>query len=996
MKSLRSTIACALCWFVSLIGLAVGQEPIPIAELKRDTPVDFEKEVLPALTKSCLACHNANTAESSLVLETPQSIANGGDSGPAVVPGNSAESLLLQVAAHQDEPIMPPEDNGVDAVALTSEQLGLIKRWIDEGATGEVTGRSEIKWQQLPPGVNPIYAVALTGDGQYAACGRANQIFIYHVGSGRLITRLTDPELISSGLYTQPGVAHLDLVQSLAFSPDGELLASGGFREVKLWRRQNDVRRAELAGGSGPIESLTVSADGKWAATGGTSGTIQLWDLSKPAEPRTLAGHEGHVTALGFRPDGSQLVSVSDDQTIRLWNVADEAAAGELQTPAPIEAFVVLADGQRVATGHADGVIRLWQLPAEQGAEIAPAGEISGHTGPITGLAVSSASKDQLVSAGTDGTIRQWNLAGGNKQIREIKHGAAVTALAVRSDGKQLASAGADNLVKLWNAADGQPWAAPDKQPIGELKGDFRAQFRVAQLDRELARLGGKVADRQKGVADAEAKIIATAATVTSTQTAKAAAAKTLKEKQDAVKAPTDAKAAADKLLTAAKEASTAAAKKAAEAKAAAEKDADNAELAKAGTEASKAAEAAAAKLKELEKKSQEATAALNKAKQEVTTAEAANSAAIQAADAAVAAVKKAVGAVPVAEGQLKEAQAELAAIQKQSESAKQVATAAEQPFRSLAYSADGGQLVAAGDNRLVRTWMSDTGAPVETFAGHEAAVQAAAFLADGSILSAAADAGIILWESVPHWTLARTIGTADDAETFVGRVTALAFSPDGKLLAAGGGEPSRSGELKLFGVTDGALARSLPEAHSDTVLGLAFSPDGLSLASSAADRFVKVHQVADGAPARSFEGHTHHVLDVAWKADGKVLASSGADNVIKVWDFLTGDQRRTTQSFGKEVTSLEFAGATIKVLACSGDKTVRLVNTDNGKMERTYAGSGDFMYATATSADGRIVVSGGQESTLFVWLVENGAKLRAFAAPEPDSDEPVAQASGE
>ena len=63
----------------------------------------------------------------------------------------------------------------------------------------------------------------------------------------------------------------------------------------------------------------------------------------------------------------------------------------------------------------------------------------------------------------------------------------------------------------------------------------------------------------------------------------------------------------------------------------------------------------------------------------------------------------------------------------------------------------------------------------------------------------------------------------------------------------------------------------------------LAFSPDGQQLASCAADRFIKLWNVADGKFVRSFEGHTHHVLGVAWRADGRVLVSSGADMVLKV-----------------------------------------------------------------------------------------------------------------
>ncbi len=959
-------------------------KPIAITEIKRDAPVDFEKEVLPALTKNCVACHNAKEAESDLVLETPQSILKGGYSGPAIVPGKSGESLLLKLASHQDEPLMPPADNGVDAVALSSEQLGLIKRWIDEGAKGEVTAKdAPLAWQSLPPGMNPIYAVAVTPDGQYAACGRANQIFIYHVASGQLLTRLTDPSLVERGLYKSHGVAHLDLVQSLAFSPDGQTLASGGFREVKLWHRPSDVRIADLPASGSAVRSLAVRADGQWVAMGEASGEIKLWDLSTLKDPKTLAGHSAAVTSVAFLPDSGRLVSGSEDKTARLWNVADGGLIAQVETPAAILSLAVIADGAQVASGHADNLIRRWTLPAGEAKEIVAAGEISGHTGAVTGLAASPAEKTQLVSGSADGTVRQWNLEK-NEQIREIKHGAAVTALAVRPDGKQIASAAADNLIKLWNAADGSPWASPDKQPIAEMKGDFRAQFHLAQLDRDLAAMNARVADHKKALADAEAKIISSANAVTSTQTAKDTSAKTLKEKQDAVKAPTDAKAAADKALADANVAAKAASDSAAQAKAAADADAKNADLAKAAEEAKKAADAAAAAVKEAEKKATEADAALKKANQEVASADAANTAAVQAAATAVVNVKKAVNEVPRAEQTLKETEAALATVQAADEAAKVAATAADKPVRSLVYSADGQQLLSAGENNLVRTWMSDTGAPVDTFAGHAGAVLAAAYTPQG-ILSTSEDGAAIVWNANPGWSLARTIGNSDDPSTFGDRVTALAFSPDGKLLATGGGEPSRAGELKLFNVADGTLALEIPDAHSDTVFGLEFSPDGQYLASSAADRFVKVFKLADGKLSKSFEGHTHHVLDVSWKSDGKVLASGGADNVIKVWNFETGDQIRTTAGFDKEVTSLAFVGTSPQVLASSGDKTVRLVNTDNGKMDRTYSGSQDFMYSTATTADGRLAISGGQDSTLFIWLVGDGQLLKSFAAPKPD-----------
>src|SRR5437867_3954748 len=206
-------------------------KPIPIAKVKHPKPVDFDKEILPILKNNCLACHNKTAAKAKLVLETPQDILQGGDSGPAIAPKKSSSSLLLKAASHQlEDTIMPPPANKVQASDLTPEELALIKLWIDQGAKASATIVRPIEWQPLPEGLNPIYAVAVTADGQFAACARANQIFLYHLPSQQLVGRLTDPQLLTSN---KPGVAHRSMVQALAFSPDGTLLASGGHREVK-------------------------------------------------------------------------------------------------------------------------------------------------------------------------------------------------------------------------------------------------------------------------------------------------------------------------------------------------------------------------------------------------------------------------------------------------------------------------------------------------------------------------------------------------------------------------------------------------------------------------------------------------------------------------------------------------------------------------------------------------------------------------------------------
>ncbi len=1273
---------------------------IPIAEVKRDTPVDFEKEVLPLLKKNCVACHNATKAESSLVLENPQSIIKGGDSGPSVVPMKSAESLLLGRATGSVDSLMPPPGNKVAAKPLTPQELGLIKLWIDQGAGGIVSGLAgDIKWQPLPAGVNPIYAVAVTPDGQYAACGRANQIFVYHLPTGRMVGRLTDPELLKSGIYNKPGVADLDLIQSLAFNRDGTLLASGGYRDIKLWQRPRDVRLATFdTAAADAAQTIAVSADGKWLATAAADHSIKLWDLATGQAARALAGHTAAVTALRFSPDGARLFSGSADKSVRIWQIADGAPLGRVDTPqpvtamaligagerlatgggdnnirvwttptaaarsiagvsaapiavalspdkkllavataagpiqlfdlaagtvaktfeghagavnslrfqfngarlasggadktlrvwdvangqavaklegfaAPVEAVAIHPNGNQVASGLADGAIALWKLdaPAQpermlaghsgkisgliynndggllftagadgtvrgfqtgDGAQryaaqaggpvhalaisadgnwLATAGEdktvrvfnagngspgpkpqfagftapaksvafsadgqlvigggnetiafslttgepvqafaeqtgivglasvgekgelivsaaadkslrvwpllavrqIAGHSQPVTALATMPAA-NQLLSGSQDGTVRLWNVDNG-QQMQQLNHGAPVSGVAVRPDGQRIAAVGTTGVARLWN---GQNF-----QALPELKGDYRLQFQAADKERTVAAKKNELAAETAAVTAAENAAKAETENVKKAMDAKTAAEKALAEKTEPATKAMEAKVAADKVAADA----AAAAKTADEAKAAAAKaavdaeaankaaveavakaqtalnaDANNQDLVKAKQAADQAAADAAAKLKTAkdamvaaDKAAADAAAkvkssnddlaaktkAFNDAENARKSAETTKLAADKAVDSAGVAAKRAADAIPVAQATQQAAEERQKQAEADLEVAKKAVAAGEATLRTVAFSPDNLELAVGGDDKFVHTYNAETGAAGEVFGGQGGPVLAVAYAGATKIVSASADKSAVLFNTLPDWSLARTIG-GGPMSPLVDRVTALAFSPDGKLLASGGGDPSRSGELKFWNVVDGTLARDLPEAHSDTVFGLDFSADGKYLASCAADKFVKIFEVASGKFVRSFEGHTHHVLGVWWRADGKVMASCGADNVVKVWDVMTGDQLRTIQGLGKEATSIQFVGSTSLALVSSGDKTVRLYNVDNGQQQRAYGGATDFMYAAASTPDGKLALAGGQDSVLRVWNEENGQELRKFEPP--------------
>src|ERR1043166_1515549 len=1063
------------------------RKPIAIANISRKTPVDFEKEILPIFKNNCLACHNKTTSKASLILETPQDILKGSESGKVIVPKRSAESLLMKVASHQVKPMMPPKNNKVQASELTPEELGLIKLWIDEGAKGEVRGTGPIVWQPLPEGLNPIYAVALSSDGQFAACARANQIFIYHVSCKQMATRLTDsqllktgatvqvvgqasrlspgrlalrathaegrrgatggtpaplPEELQTGPYGKPGVAHRDLVHSLAFSPDGDLLASGGYREVKLWRRPKGVQKFNLSSiARDSVLAMAVSPDGKWLATGGDDGNIRLWNPATGKTVRKLSCHKRAVNNLSFSPDSARLASGSADKTIRVWDAAKGKILCQAETATEVNAVAWVADGRQIASGGADYLIRLWYVDVAK-KKLSALQEIKGHEGPVTSLAAIPPTGAQLISGSGDGTIRQWNLEDG-QLVHKLKHGGPVSAVAVRNDGRRFGSAGLNNIAKLWDASEGKE--------IAELRGDRYARESQAARERDFDFANNEVNYRKSAFQTATNNHKTQLERVKKAADALAAADKTCNEKNTNVINAVAARTAAEKALaefaeikkaTEAHEAAEKASTQAAgELKTAKEKPSpDKAVLDKLAADADAKAKAAAdakaaldklpaeakEKFKTANDKFTAAAKALTDAEAELKKAESPKSnaqhelqLAIKANTDAEDALASATAAIQSAEDFQKRSEHEL-------QTAKKVSADSERPIRMIVFSPDNLLLATAGDDQEVHTWNAETGGAIETFKGHKGPVFAVAFAADGTLVSGAADRSAILWDLNPPWTLEQTIGTGSASSPISDRVNAVRFSPEGKRLATGGGEPTRSGEIKIWQLPevsgarpspgaatserrsasgqsgdqpmaklaapgDGraptirggapALLQSFTNVHSDAVFALDFSPDGKYLASGAADKLVKVLDLATGKVVKTLEGHTHHVLGVSWKRDSRTLASAGADNVVKVWDAVTGERKKTIEGFAKEVTSISFIGIRDQFLASSGDDQVRTVN-DNGEEIRAFKGATNFMNSASITPDGKIVIAGGQDSVLRVWNGANAEVIATFAPP--------------
>lgn len=532
-----------------------------------------------------------------------------------------------------------------------------------------------------------------------------------------------------------------------------------------------------------------------------------------------------------------------------------------------------------------------------------------------------------------------WEVADG-KQIVAVNLGGPVTSVAVSPDGQRFAAAGANHIARLWNMKD--------YQQLAEMKGDLRANRLVAKLTAD----------------DAEAKGV-----VTATMNAIPVAEKALAEKTEAQKKAAEAKAAAEKTaVDMAEKVKTAQAAFDAAKKAADDKK-DDAALQKAAADADKALKDAQAAAKKADDDKTAATKVLEQADKGVQEATAGVAKAKADHEAAVTVQKNVEAAFTAAKTQAAEK---------------------EKPFRVIRFSRDGLELALAGDLPSISTFDGVTGAPFGILDGHAGPVLALAYGPGRSLVSGAADQTARVWDLNPGWTLAGVLGPKPEApldlndSVFVSRVLCLDFSPDGTLLAAGGGDPSRSGELTIWNVANKSLVRSLENAHSDTVFGVRFSHDGLNLLSGAADKFVKIHELATGKLVKSFEGHTNHVLDVTWRHGDKQIASAGADNAIKIWSVETGEQQRTIGGYAKQVTSIHFIGRGANLVSCGGDKTVRFHTADNGNNFRNFAGGTDFMFAAVASDDEKLVLAAGQDGVLRVWNGTNGQVVRQFEPAKP------------
>lgn len=888
--------------------------------------VDFYKDVFPFLESNCIACHNKTTSKGGLNMESPADIRKDGDSGPGVIPGKSAESLVVKSASHQGDAVMPPKNNKSGARDLTPSEIKILATWIDEGAKDSAKPSREIAWKPIPAGVSPIYSVAVSPDGRFSLCSRGNRLFAYDTATRQ---ELAAPMDANAGV---PNAAHRSFIQSIAFSPDGTSLVTTSFREIKVWRREQST---PLALPKPPTPHATLlNASPRLVAVKPDNTPIIL----EPAERALGPALSAQPRSIHPAPDDSAVAFLLDNGQIEIRDLRN----GTSLPISPNETKPVLAtwtgDAAAFITSDSEGKLALHQVKTPASGSTIPSLAIPGGV-----VAMGPANGAHFAVLAKDSTLRLHSLAKA-EAVASIKTPNALQ-FVIAANGSRAALALDSGRIRIIEL--------PSGKQLTELAGDSETTTKLESLERTIARSTLEIAFQKSVLTKLENEIKDFDNHTKRTTDLIATARKTLPEREKAVMPAKEAFVAAEKELAEAEAALKAAPTGKPDATLTSKRrDALN------KTDTTKKAFISAETL-------------VANSNNQITDGEA-HLARIEEGrkrNGADAAAAKEI--IQRSESSQADATKQIAAI-------KEAAGKAHPPATRLAFGQSEATLHAVDANGRLNTWAIASGRPLVTRTPNAPSAPIGLQVLNGTATCILANGTTLHGEPIVTWKLARTIGSATAASPFNGRVNAARFSPDGKMIATGSGEFSRSGDIHLWETASGKQLAAWKERHRDAVLAVDFSPDGKLLVSGGADRLAKVTEIATGKHVYLFEAHTHQVTAVAFRIDGRIVATGGADGVVNVWDMALGERKKKLTSWKKEITSLQFLGETNQILTSSGDNQVRIVG-DDGSEVRSITNLPDFMQAAAASSPTGTIVGGGEDSALRFWDASNGKELATF-----------------
>ena len=418
----------------------------PVAAAAADqAPVSYYRQIRPIFVANCNACHKPEKLKGDLDMTSVAMLLKGGKHAGDVVPGSPGKSRLIEEISG-DDPEMPK-----DGDPLSAAQVSLITRWIEQGAADDTPKVGEAKIEPPTYLVPPVVtSMAYSPDGSLLAVSGFHEVLLHKSDGSEVVARLT---------------GEAPRVESVCFSADGKYLADCGgapseFGLVQVWNvAERKLFKAYSVSGDS-LYGISFAPDDKSIACGGADKVVHRINLADGKELLDFKAHADWVLGTVFTSDGKQLVSAGRDRALKLIDLESGRFVDDINNP--LEACIALAKNPRaeqVIYGGDLGGARIYRISDNQGRTSGRNDTnllmaLEKQPAPVTAVCFSA--DGASVALGTINDVNVYTAADGHKRFTLSGERGPIYAVAWKPDGAQIAAAGYDGTIRLYDAKDGK------------------------------------------------------------------------------------------------------------------------------------------------------------------------------------------------------------------------------------------------------------------------------------------------------------------------------------------------------------------------------------------------------------------------------------------------------------------------------------------------------------------------------------------------------------